>query len=294
MSNQLKRMSFSIYMDPAALESDRYALGVLQNWFARAKKIQGDGEEFDFSKSRFHKDIYLSGMFMYVLSPNLCKAMANALGPEQVTLSTLRHVFGSCGFSLGDGVSGAASGPSGEAMVDMIVARLGPLLKQGGDIALPDNLADELAHRLSPLVAQTGSESRAPALPDGFADELMTRLSQLDTRASAPIDTDALASAIADKLPVPESTPSAPAPKVDISGEIGVLQSQLSNLTKQLEEQTRIIRDQHRLIQRLAAAPRPAASGDGAGAEAPAADPVIEDLSSQVASMQKIKAKGIF
>jgi len=33
MSSQLKRMTFSIYMDPGALESDRYAVGVLQNWY---------------------------------------------------------------------------------------------------------------------------------------------------------------------------------------------------------------------------------------------------------------------
>ena len=54
MSSQLKRMTFSIYMDPGALESDRYAVGVLQNWYQRARKIQEGTEEFDFSKSRFH------------------------------------------------------------------------------------------------------------------------------------------------------------------------------------------------------------------------------------------------
>ena len=44
MSSQLKRMTFSIYMDPGALESDRYAVGVLQNWYQRARKIQ-DGTD---------------------------------------------------------------------------------------------------------------------------------------------------------------------------------------------------------------------------------------------------------
>ncbi len=124
MSSQLKRMTFSIYMDPGALESDRYAVGVLQNWYQRARKIQDGSEEFDFSKSRFHKDIYLSGMFMYVLAPNLCKAIANALGPEQVSMTTLRHAFASCGFNLGEG--SASAQPAADVMIEQIVARLSP------------------------------------------------------------------------------------------------------------------------------------------------------------------------
>ena len=43
MSSQLKRMTFSIFMDPGALESDRYAAGILQSWYQRARKIQDDG-----------------------------------------------------------------------------------------------------------------------------------------------------------------------------------------------------------------------------------------------------------
>ena len=59
-------------------------------------------EEFDFSKSRFHKDIYLSGMFLYVLAP-ACARDGQRLRPEQVNLATLRHVFAGCGFDLGEG-----------------------------------------------------------------------------------------------------------------------------------------------------------------------------------------------
>ena len=160
MSSQLKRMTFSIYMDPGALESDRYAVGVLQNWYQRARKIQEGTEEFDFSKSRFHKDIYLSGMFMYVLAPNLCKAIANALGPEQVSMTTLRHAFASCGFNLGE-VAGEAQ-PAADVMIDEIVARLAPQLGQSDTTSLVDEIVSRLGEQQP---ARCGMNSDRGCLP---------------------------------------------------------------------------------------------------------------------------------
>ncbi|WP_234879996.1 hypothetical protein [Aeromonas veronii] len=252
MSSQLKRMTFSIYMDPGALESDRYAVGVLQNWYQRARKIQDGSEEFDFSKSRFHKDIYLSGMFMYVLAPNLCKAIANALGPEQVSMTTLRHAFASCGFNLGE-VAGEAQ-PATDVMIDEIVARLAPQLGQSDTTSLVDE-----------IVSRLGEQQ-----PAEMWDELRQGL-------PATLDHDQLAEAIAGKLP-----------SAGAEQDLAPLASSIQLLSRQLEEQSRLIREQHTLIQRLASAP---ARQSAVGTEA---EPLIEDLSSQVASMKKVKAKGIF
>ncbi|MFM5171328.1 hypothetical protein ACEUBH_08690 [Aeromonas veronii] len=252
MSSQLKRMTFSIYMDPGALESDRYAVGVLQNWYQRARKIQDGSEEFDFSKSRFHKDIYLSGMFMYVLAPNLCKAIANALGPEQVSMTTLRHAFASCGFNLGE-VAGEAQ-PAADVMIDEIVARLAPQLGQSDTTSLVDE-----------IVSRLGEQQ-----PAEMWDELRQGL-------PAALDHDQLAEAIAGKLP-----------SAGAEQDLAPLASSIQLLSRQLEEQSRLIREQHRLIQRLASAP---ARQSAVGTEA---EPLIEDLSSQVANMKKVKAKGIF
>ncbi|MFB2854083.1 hypothetical protein [Aeromonas allosaccharophila] len=252
MSSQLKRMTFSIYMDPGALESDRYAVGVLQNWYQRARKIQDGTEEFDFSKSRFHKDIYLSGMFMYVLAPNLCKAIANALGPEQVSMTTLRHAFASCGFNLGE-VAGEAQ-PATDVMIDEIVARLAPQLGQSDTTSLVDE-----------IVSRLGEQQ-----PAEMWDELRQGM-------PAALDHDQLAEAIAGKLP-----------SAGAEQDLAPLASSIQLLSRQLEEQSRLIREQHRLIQRLASAP---ARQSAVGTEA---EPLIEDLSSQVANMKKVKAKGIF
>lgn len=271
MSSQLKRMTFSIYMDPGALESDRYAVGVLQNWYQRARKIQDGAEEFDFSKSRFHKDIYLSGMFMYVLAPNLCKAIANALGPEQVSLTTLRHAFASCGFNLGEGSSAAP--PAADVMIDQIVARLLPQLGQGDNASL----VDEIVHRL-------GQQSSSTA-QDNLVDEIVSRLGEQqptelwdELRQGLPtaLDHDQLAEAIVGKLPSA------------VEQDLSPLQSSIQLLSRQLEEQSRLIREQHRLIQRLASAPGRQVTTVGE------AEPLIEDLSDQVANMKKVKAKGIF
>lgn len=252
MSSQLKRMTFSIYMDPGALESDRYAVRVLQNWYQRARKIQEGTEEFDFSKSRFHKDIYLSGMFMYVLAPNLCKAIANALGSEQVSMTTLRHAFASCGFNLGE-VAGEAQ-PTADVMINEIVARLAPQLGQSDTTSLVDE-----------IVSRLGEQQ-----PSEMWDELRQGL-------PVALDHDQLAEAIAGKLP-----------SAGAEQDLAPLATSIQLLSRQLEEQSRLIREQHRLIQRLASAP---ARQSVVGTEA---EPLIEDLSSQVANMKKVKAKGIF
>ncbi|MEG0006716.1 MAG: hypothetical protein RR721_15790 [Aeromonas sp.] len=272
MSSQLKRMTFSIYMDPGALESDRYAAGVLQSWYQRARKIQDGVEEFDFSKSRFHKDIYLSGMFMYVLAPSLCKAVANAFGPEQVSLATLRHAFASCGFDLGQGSDAPALT---DAMIDQIAARLGPQLGTGNTAEMMEALVQRLGQ------PQTMTD------PDQLVDEIVSRLGEQqptelwdELRQGLPgaVDHDQLADAIAGKLPAMGAETS-----------LAPLQSSLALLSRQLEEQSKLIREQHRLIQRLASQPGRQAGGNESGAE-----PLIEDLSSQVANMKKVKAKGIF
>ncbi len=93
----------------------------------------------------------------------------------------------------------------------------------------------------------------------------------------APLDHDLLAETIAGKLPVAAA-----------EQDLAPLASSIQLLSRQLEEQSRLIREQHRLIQRLASAP---ARQGAAGAEA---EPLVEDLSSQVANMKKVKAKGIF
>ncbi|TNI49018.1 hypothetical protein CF127_09645 [Aeromonas veronii] len=224
----------------------------MQNWYQRARKIQDGSEEFDFSKSRFHKDIYLSGMFMYVLAPNLCKAIANALGPEQVSMTTLRHAFASCGFNLGE-VAGEAQ-PATDVMIDEIVARLAPQLGQSDTTSLVDE-----------IVSRLGEQQ-----PAEMWDELRQGL-------PATLDHDQLAEAIAGKLP-----------SAGAEQDLAPLASSIQLLSRQLEEQSRLIREQHTLIQRLASAP---ARQSAVGTEA---EPLIEDLSSQVASMKKVKAKGIF
>lgn len=272
MSSQLKRMTFSIYMDPGALESDRYAVGVLQNWYQRARKIQDGSEEFDFSKSRFHKDIYLSGMFMYVLAPNLCKAIANALGPEQVSMTTLRHAFASCGFNLGEGSTPAQ--PAADVMVEQIVARLSPRLGQGDT----GGLVDEIVQRLGQQAAVPSSDSLVEEIVSRLGEQQPTELwDELRQGMPAPLDHEQLAEAIAGKLP-------------SATGEqdLAPLQSSIQQLSRQLEEQSRLIREQHRLIQRLASAPGRQMTAAGE------AEPLVEDLSNQVANMKKVKAKGIF
>ena len=392
MSNQLKRMTFSIFMDMGTLGSDRYAAGVLQSWQQRAAKIQESPEEFDFSQSRFHKDIYLSGMFLYMLAPNLCKAIAGALGPEQINLGTLRQVFARSGFNLGDG---SAASLASDGMVDEIVTRLKPLLGQNDTVALvneivsrlgagagqqpsqdslveeivarlvqqqpqqssqdglveeivarlaqqqsqqpsqdslveeivarlgqqqaqqqsqqssQDGLVDEIVARLAQQQPQQSSQDslveeivarlaqQQPQQPsqDGLVDEIVARLAQQQPQQSSQDGlVDEIVSRIGEQQPTEldhEQLAEAIVGKLPAGGaetDLGPVQNSIQLLSRQLEEQSKLIRDQHRLIQRLLSSP--ISSAGSAGAED--IEPLIEDLSNQVANMKKIKAKGIF
>ncbi|MNH31942.1 hypothetical protein D3C79_923540 [compost metagenome] len=121
---------------------------------------------------------------------------------------------------------------------------------------------------------------------DHLVDEIVSRLGEqqptelwdeLRQGLPAPLDHDLLAETIAGKLPVAAA-----------EQDLAPLASSIQLLSRQLEEQSRLIREQHLLIQRLASAP---ARQGQTGAEA---EPLVEDLSSQVANMKKVKAKGIF
>ena len=240
-------MTFSIYMDGDALESDRYAIGVLKNWYQRVRKMQDSPEEFDFSKSRFHKDIYLSGMFIYLVSPSLCKVLTNALGQDQVNMTTLHHVFASCGFNLGQ-----PEGPAGKhdtmGMVEEIVTRITPLLNSADSQALDH---EALSQQVSTQVCDRLQQAEAISL---------------------------IAEAIAKKL------------STNPEHDIVTLQNTIQQFSRQLAEQSELLREQRRVIQRLISTPARSASAS-ADAEP---EPLVENLSDQVANMKKVKAKGIF
>ncbi|MGL6261873.1 hypothetical protein [Vibrio sp. WXL103] len=91
MDNRFKKISYSIYLDPTQNQSDFYAYKLMQQWSKQQKQFAEDPNAAVqlHNQIHVHKDIYLSGLFLYQLKPELAKAMASALTQETITEQTL-------------------------------------------------------------------------------------------------------------------------------------------------------------------------------------------------------------
>ncbi len=101
MSNEgAKRLSLSLTLNPALSDADRYAIRALKRWYQQAKASQEHEPELQATVRKFHRDVYLSGLFMHLLHPGLASNLANVTTEGQITLATLCHQLNSLGFGL--------------------------------------------------------------------------------------------------------------------------------------------------------------------------------------------------
>lgn len=91
MDNRFKKISYSIYLDPTQNQSDFYAYKLMQQWSKQQKQFAEDPSAAIelHNQIHVHKDIYLSGLFLYQLKPELAKAMASTLTQETITEQSL-------------------------------------------------------------------------------------------------------------------------------------------------------------------------------------------------------------
>jgi hypothetical protein len=103
MSNDgAKRLSLLLNLNPTISEADRYAIGVLQRWYRQAKRSHSDAADLEASVKTFHRDIYLSGLFLHQLNAAFSRQVANALTESQVSLTSLLHLLNSSGFAVSE------------------------------------------------------------------------------------------------------------------------------------------------------------------------------------------------
>ncbi|MGF1757505.1 hypothetical protein L4D76_06075 [Photobacterium sagamiensis] len=274
MSNsQLKRVNYSIYLDPVNSNTDRYAVGVMQNWAKERKDMMSDPSAsvaLHYSL-HMHKNIYLSGMFLYLLSPVISNGLAGSLSEDNIKMETLKQQLENCGLAL---PSSASSSPAIDthaliselkAAVDMkpLMAEIQQLKAElvelkatepSASIIDTDALVDELkvANDISPLMAEI--------------QQLKTEL--LESKDVAAKSQNAMS-----------------------ESDLSTLQSNLSAEMKthsqhrEIAELKALLKAQNKLIKALSnGQPLP---------EMEEPEPEM-DLSQQIASIQKVKKKGIF
>lgn len=104
MSNEgAKRLTLSLTLNPALSGADRFAIRALKQWYQQAKHSHKDEQDLQATVRKFHRDVYLSGLFLHLLHPGLASNLANLTTDGQISLSTLCHQLNSLGFPLHEG-----------------------------------------------------------------------------------------------------------------------------------------------------------------------------------------------
>ncbi len=104
-----KKLNLALYLNPETSEADRYAVGALQQWYDKAKRSHNSNQDLEMVVRLFHRDIYLAGLYLHLLSPRLCKGIGSALDHHNINLVTLHKLLQASGLELH---SAAAEQPS--------------------------------------------------------------------------------------------------------------------------------------------------------------------------------------
>ncbi|MGF1720360.1 hypothetical protein L4D20_10025 [Vibrio kyushuensis] len=104
MSDRLKRISYSIHLDPLNNPADLYASKVLHQLADKQKKLCSDSIEDSglalHEAKNVHKNIYLSGLFLHLLNPELSQHLSAQLTEQQITGFTLEKTLQGLGYNL--------------------------------------------------------------------------------------------------------------------------------------------------------------------------------------------------
>ncbi|WP_295899387.1 hypothetical protein [uncultured Vibrio sp.] len=108
MSDRLKRkrISYSILLDPQNNAADLYASKVLHQWAERLTKLSIESESDDslalHEARNIHKNVYLSGLFLHLMNPELSQQLSAQLTESQISEFTLVKTLQGTGYLQAD------------------------------------------------------------------------------------------------------------------------------------------------------------------------------------------------
>ena len=296
MTNQLKRVNCSLFLDPVNSDADRYAVGIMQRWVEERRQLvetPSAGKELHHNLHR-HKDIYLSGLFLHLLSPALTSQLSATLSENTIHMETLAQKLKMCGLVLPNPEADAASAQALQA-------------QQHQQEMLREELArfqQSMASQLNGL-QQTLTTSIAASM-DASMEAIEASAAAVAQSGAQSVEADDQGEALAAALA---------AFKADLGNELGqalrggltgdITEAVVSPLIRELQAQHQahsqsqaaeiadlkaLISAQSQMIRALQHS-GVKASVTAEPAAAPASEP---NLSEQIASIRKVKKKGLF
>lgn len=90
MSNgQIRRVNLSLHLSPEHSRADLRAMLQLKKWHQELNQAGSPAGDANMEMRRFHRNVYLAGLQLQLLSPQLCNHVAESMGRETLTLETL-------------------------------------------------------------------------------------------------------------------------------------------------------------------------------------------------------------
>lgn len=160
MSNPVREVQITLRLDPRQA-SDRLALAMLQRGYQRGSQLNSDNDAFDFFALRLHKDIYLSGVFLSLLDPELVKCLSRNLQLNCLTPAYLYHALEEHGLTPAAESSPCATldPAASDALVARIADRLSPLLGAQDGASGPNEHSGQLQAQVERLQQQLQEQS---------------------------------------------------------------------------------------------------------------------------------------
>lgn len=90
MSNrQIRRVNLSLHLSPEHSRADLRAMLHLKKWHNDINQAGGNASDASMEMRRFHRNVYLAGLQLQMLNPQLCSHIAESIGREALTLDEL-------------------------------------------------------------------------------------------------------------------------------------------------------------------------------------------------------------
>lgn len=121
-----KKLKLPLYLNPVVSQADQLAMTALEHWYEQTRQsCGGAGPELESLIREFHRDLYLSGLHLYLINPRLCRHVAEAL-QEKPTIEALDRELKACGLWV-DGQEAANSNVFSSEQLEQLQNLLGGL-----------------------------------------------------------------------------------------------------------------------------------------------------------------------
>lgn len=88
-SRHIRRVNLSLHLSPEHSRADLRAMLQLKKWHQALNQTGSHPGDASMEMRRFHRNVYLAGLQLQLLDPQLCSHVAEAMGRESLTLNEL-------------------------------------------------------------------------------------------------------------------------------------------------------------------------------------------------------------